>query len=289
MSEPFQCAIPILASVSSTRLGSSPSGIISLNSCSGGRLGTGGAVPFSLAVCSSRCFSRFTRPVCCRTHEFTVRKRGGVSSDASVYTVSRFRDCCSAVSVPAESRLGWYGFTVAAACGGMMMSPSPKPDERDDKSLRRSLPKVDGRVRFSCGAVDDMDGFGIKPPPSGLLSACAAGGTLTLDRVNEVCTIMGPDRDGADCCGLADLFSAKLSAYGSSRPTQPRSPNRLRKIGTFAAIRRANSLGLSRADCSGIVGAPSPNAKVFALRALLRRQKKKAIASSAKTPTAAIC
>lgn len=106
----------------STLLGVWPSGIIMPKSnSSGGNTGTGGVV-------SSRCSLR-TRPDCCLTQELTVLKRGGESSDASVYTVSRW--------LPSEAalRVERCAGEEAVAGGGMMMSPSPKPEEREDMTL----------------------------------------------------------------------------------------------------------------------------------------------------------
>lgn len=73
----------------------------------------------------------------------------------------------------------------------MMISPSPKPEESDERSLRRCWPKVDGSVRLICGAVDDMDGFGIKPPPLGCSWTWVLDGAVALDRVDEDCTAIG--------------------------------------------------------------------------------------------------
>lgn len=102
----------------STLRGVWPSGIIMPKSnSSGGSTGTGG-------VLSSRCSLR-TCPDCCLTQEFTVLKRGGESSEASVYTVSRL------LVLRVERCAG----EEAVAGGSMMMSPSPKPEEREDMSL----------------------------------------------------------------------------------------------------------------------------------------------------------
>ena len=91
----------------------------------------------------------------------------------------------------------------------MMMSPSPKPEESDERSLRRCWPKVDGKVRLICGAVDDMDGFGIKPPPLGCSGTWSLDGTVALDSVDEFCTTMGLSVDGSCCDGMEDFFSVK--------------------------------------------------------------------------------
>lgn len=47
-----------------------------------------------------------------------------------------------------------------ACCPGAIMSPSPKPEEREDRSLRRFPPRAEGSVRLYWGVVEDMDGFG---------------------------------------------------------------------------------------------------------------------------------
>ena len=56
-------------------------------------------------------------------------------------------------------------------------------------------------------------------------------------------------------------------------------------MGSLAARRRARSLGLSRNDDAGIVMAPPPKVTKVVFPAFLRRQKKKAMAISASTPT----